>query len=122
MNMSAQEKARKNFYKHCNKLRLKNYDSCYAYDNAMSFANPNPNIGYGQLLIAIATLPKEQRKTHRSINDALSKPTPESYGTKSIFGCDSYLRLNRAKLIEKKNNVWQLTKLGKLYVKEMKLI
>lgn len=111
--MNAQKKAYSNY--------------CHSFDNSYdngpdgtTFAKPNPTIGYGQLLVAIATLPHAKRTSRKAINEALNKPTYPTTG--SIHGVDNYNRLVRAKLIAKKNGIYSLTQLGKKYCKEMKLV
>lgn len=100
-------------------------NSCHMPPSILSFKRPNPNAncGYARILKAIATLPKKNRTSRAAINEALGLETYSMcYGGPAITGCNSYNRLVRAELIEKKNGIYQTTKLGKRYIKEMKLI
>lgn len=116
--MNAQQKALSNYTHAFNGL----YPYCYARisgpinPDRMSFKNPKKNIGYGQLLVAIATLPKAQRKSMRLINASLNKPQSSSWGI------HNFQRLIRAKLISHKNGIYSITKLGSRYISEMNLM
>lgn len=119
MRKTAQQMAKSN-YDGYYKDFLKGYysfQSLIDFPCKMSFAHPKSNVGYGKLLIAIATLPKASRTSMRKINAAISNPTTPNWGF------DTVRRLKAANLIFKgDDDCWSLTSLGRRYVKEMHLI
>lgn len=93
-------------------------------DRTISLKHPDPKRGYGLVIRALTVLAPEHRMTQMQIAKLIGRPVHKTICSRqqvyfSTHG--AWATLSNAKLIEKKNGAWALTKLGEQYASEMHL-
>ena len=98
-------------------------------DHSISLNYPSKTRGYGLVLRALTVLAPEYRKTQMQVAKLIGRPihvtdrwTEHGIKPVSYFSTHgAWATLSNAKLIEKRNGIWSLTKLGEEYISAMNL-
>ena len=97
-------------------------------DNTLRLNHPSAKSGYGRILLALSILAPEHRRTQIQVAQLIGRPVrimtkwynSGATGQVKYFSTHgAWATLSNAKLIEKVDNAWSLTELGKQYVHEM---